>query len=90
MFCLTILIYINFKIYFHYINSSRKTKAFFGIVELLQYSYKYYFLIPETVAGILIILSFKENKNSFNLKFSIILLTLTIFLNLYPIWKWFI
>ena len=88
--CLIALVYINLKIYLHYINSSEKTKALFGIVEYLQYSFKYYFLIPETVAGILIISSFKKYKNSFNLKFSILLLILTLFLNLYPIWKWFV
>ena len=84
------LIYINYKIYNHFIESSGKTKALFGLIEALQYSYKYYFLIPELISGILIFRSYKIHKTTFTFKTAIVLLIITLLVNISPIWKLFI
>lgn len=41
---------INYKMSIRYISSGNKTKALFGLVEVLSFSYKYYFLILGVVA----------------------------------------
>lgn len=90
--CLFALIMINFKIYSHYMRSTGKTKALFGIIEFLQYSYKYYFLIPEIIAGVLIIFSYKNYKYPFQFKATVLLFitTVIIIINIRPVWKLFI
>ena len=47
------LIYINIDIANRYVNADGKTQALFGIIELLEYSYRYLILIPGILSLVL-------------------------------------
>lgn len=48
------LIYVDNEIATRYNQSSGKTRAMFGIVELLEFNYRYLILIPATISIVLI------------------------------------
>ena len=61
---IVILTYVNNEIATRYNQADGKTQAMFGIVELLQFNYRYLVLIPATISIILVIKIFhaKESK----------------------------
>ena len=59
--CMLIITWINIKIANQYLSSDGKTKALFGIVELLNFYYKYWFVGLSLGSITLSILS-KRNK----------------------------
>ncbi len=54
-----ITLFINHKIAEEYLKSNGKSRALFGIKELLQFNYQYYVVIPGIVSCILLILAIK-------------------------------
>jgi hypothetical protein len=51
------LTYVNFQIAARFNEASGKTRALFGLVEFMEFSYRYYILIPATISIVLIIYS---------------------------------
>lgn len=58
-----ITIFINFQIAKAYLNSDGKTKALFGLSELLRFGYQYYVVIIGIFALIFALLSLEKSKS---------------------------
>ncbi len=52
-FLLLLLVYINIKTAILYYNSQGKNRALFGLIEMVNFGYKYWLLIPALLAMIL-------------------------------------
>lgn len=84
--CLIGISIINQKIAIRYQESSGKTSALFGIIEL-QYSYIYYLVLPALVGLILGILSFKQEQTKAISAIAVLVACLTIALVFLRIWR---
>lgn len=60
--CIIAVIIVNQKIANQYILSDGKTRALFGIIEITQFSYKYYFSILGLLSLIVGLLAIKEKE----------------------------
>ena len=86
--CLIVIMKINLDIAIRYLSSDGKTKALFGIIEITNFYYKYYFIILSLIAiTIAIIASTRREKRSMNrIAYFIGILSLTlIFVQLWRI-----
>jgi hypothetical protein len=85
--CIIIIWEINFEIAARYTASDGKTQSLFGIIEVLNFSYKYYFLLLSAIALYLAIKSRikKEARSTFII--AILLNALSIALILTRVWK---
>lgn len=61
--CILIVFLIDFKIGRQYLSSSGKTQALFGIVEILSFSYKYYFIVVALSSIIFSIIGNRKREN---------------------------
>jgi hypothetical protein len=56
------ILYVDNEIATRYNQADGKTKALFGIMELLQFNYKYFILIPATISALLTFRIFKLSE----------------------------
>jgi|SRR5882724_2654809 len=80
------VILTNREIANRYIMADGKTKALFGLIEL-SFLYKYYFLIPASLALVLELIAMKRNGTK---QYDYLVLTsvlLSIVLVFFPVWK---
>ena len=85
-----VILIINFSMAMRYHNADGKTRALFGIVELSEFSYKYYLLIPAVISVIFGVASITKKGDK---RRAIIVLTISfisIILILLPFWRIFI
>lgn len=82
-----IIIRINIKIAHHYLNAGGKTQMLFGIVELLTYSYKYYYLVIGLASIGMAWLARIKGKNRKYFRISIALAVLSIIIIFIPLWR---
>lgn len=77
---IAITVFINYQIANAYLRSYGKTRALFGLTELLQFGYQYYVLIPGIISLALVILSFRDTglKGKNIAAFGLSLFTITI------------
>jgi len=61
--CLIVIIKINHDIASRYLSSDGKTKALFGITEILCFYYQYYFVILSLTAFVFAIFGSKRKEN---------------------------
>ena len=81
-----ITIFINFQIAKAYLNSDGKTKALFGLSELLRFSYQYYVVIIGIIALIFALYSLEKSKKLFSISLSLLAI-LFVFVR---IWRLFV
>lgn len=83
--------YTNYVMYMHYNNSHGKTRALFGLNELFQYGYKFYFgILP--LAGLvasLFIATTNKNIRSVSLLAALISFIAILF-SVFSVWRLFI
>ena len=63
--CIIAVIIVNQKIANQYLLSDGKTRALFGIIEISQFSYKYYFSILGLLSLIVVLFAFKEKEKKY-------------------------
>jgi hypothetical protein len=85
--CILIVIWINIKIANRYLSSDGKTQALFGIVELLCYSFKYWFVGLSLGSMILSILGKRKNEGERIFWISVTLGLISLILIFTPIWR---
>ena len=85
--CILIITWINAKIANRYLSSDGKTKALFGIVETLSYSYKYWFIGLSIGSIITAIIGNrkKEGKKIFWISMTLGIISMMIIFT--PIWR---
>jgi hypothetical protein len=81
-----ITILINFQIAKAYLSSDGKTKAFFGLSELLRFGYQYYVGIIGIVSLTFAIISLEKGKNLIGIFLSLLAILFVFF----RIWRLFI
>ena len=73
---IAVTLFINIQIAARYTRSDGKTKALFGIIELLQFKYQYYVVLLGIIALILAIVSVRidkiKNKKNIGMLLSVI------------------
>ena len=85
-----VTVFINSQIAKAYLKSDGKTRALFGLNELLQFGYQYYVIIPGIISLIFAILSLKINTQG-SKKISALLLSLFAIVIVFArIWRLFI
>jgi hypothetical protein len=67
-----------------------KTRALFGLTELLQFGYQYYVVITGAVSLILSVLSIKSNKNQNKKSIALVLSIAAITIVFIRIWRLFV
>lgn len=82
-----ITIYINYLIAVRYEQATGKTKALFGLTEMLQFGYQYYVLLPCIAALILIITSRAQAKRKFTYALLPLIAIILVFVRL---WRLFV
>ena len=78
---------LNVEIAERYQNADGKTRALFGIVEYLSYSWKYLLFIPATLGLILVFLSFNKKEERLISVVAIAGTLIAIAFIILPIWK---
>lgn len=66
------LLFINYNISLRYEAADGKTKALFGLVEYLTYSYKYYLPLPGIISLIVMLYAFNRNEEKWLCNFAAI------------------
>lgn len=82
-------IHANYALYIDYLNSSGKTRALFGLMEL-AYLRRFYLLIPLVLINLWL---FVVAKNYPSKRWSIVALFVAFFAGwilVYPFWRWFV
>ena len=85
--CLLIITWINLKIANRYLSSDGKTKALFGIVEILNYSYKYWFIVLSIGSIITAIVGKRKNEGKQIFWISMTLGITSMIIIFTPIWR---
>ena len=84
------MVKIQFSMYYHYLSTTGKNRALFGLTESLSYGYKrYYGTLPAIGFIISIIIAIKQRSKELALLASLISL-LAIILSIFSIWRMFI
>ena len=83
-------LFINIQIAQAYLKSDGKTRAFFGIKELLQFGYQYYVVIPGIVSFIFAVLVIKGTNQRSKKVAALLLSLLAIAIVFARIWRVFI
>jgi len=81
------VIIVNHKIANQYILSDGKTQALFGIIEILDFSYKYYLLIPCLISFLCGLLAIRKKEMKFTIQIALSLSILSIISVFMEIWK---
>ena len=87
---MVITIYINIQIAQRYINTTGKTKALFGLTELLTFGYQYYIAVIGIISFILSILSLKVNGQRNKMRMAVLLSIVAIAMVFLKTWGLFI
>ena len=87
MLCMLIIIWINIKIANQYLSSDGKTQALFGIVETLNYSYKYWFVILSLGSIITSTLGKRKNEGKGIFWVAMTLSLMSLILIFTPFWR---
>jgi len=85
--CIFLVVYTNNEIAKQYALSGGKTRALFGLVELLTFSYKYWFIGLSISSLILAFIGKKTNKNLTLFSCTIILGIASLIIVFIPIWR---
>ena len=85
--CILIIIWVNVKIANQYLSSDGKTQVLFGIVEILSFLYKYWFIGLSIGSIIASILGKKKNEGKRIFWFSISFGLISLILIFTPIWR---
>lgn len=78
---------INYEIALQYEASSGKTKALFGLVTLISFGYRYYFVFLGVIALALAITDFRKRRDINYLKLTILLSLTSILLTILDLWR---
>jgi hypothetical protein len=84
------LLFINHEIALRYLSADGKTKGLFGIVELISFSYKYYFLITGLFSFIMSILAIRKKETKWLSYASLVISIFSIVSVLIQFWKFLI
>jgi len=87
---ISVTTFINIQMAKEYLRVDGKTKALFGIKELLQFGYQYYVVILGLLSLIFAILSFKSNTQRSKLFAATLLSIFSITIVFLRIWRLFI
>lgn len=85
--CVIVIIKINNDIAIKYLLSDGKTKLLFGIIEALNFHYKYYFILMSLTALAFSIFAFKRRENKIINRITFIMALLSLILIFSPIWR---
>jgi hypothetical protein len=85
--CILIIAWINVKIANRYLSSDGKTQALFSIVEILSFSYKYWFVGLSLGSIITLILGKRKKEGKRIFWISMTLATISLILIFTPIWR---
>ena len=85
-----VTIIINIKIAQRYISATGKTRALFGLTELLNFGYQYYIAILGMVVLMLSILSVKTNEQRNKKRIAVLLSVVAIALVFVRMWRLFV
>jgi hypothetical protein len=81
---------IEREIYIDYINSTGKTRALFGLKDLLGYSDRYFIISGGIINLVMTLILIKYRPSKFQLLIGILISTLSIILPFLSIWKIFV
>jgi hypothetical protein len=87
---LSILLKINYVIAKYYLMADVKTRSLFGIVELLNFSYKYYLLILSLISVVLAYIASRRQESSRFVIPAYLLTCISTILVFFKIWKIFV
>ncbi|MEH0153182.1 hypothetical protein V6R21_03490 [Limibacter armeniacum] len=85
--CLLIIIWINIKIANRYLSADGKTQALFGLVGILSFSYKYWFIGLSFGSILTSILGKRKNEGKQFFGISMTLGILSMIIIFTPIWR---
>ena len=86
--CFTV--FINYQIAAEYLRVHGKTRALFGIKELVQFGYQYYVAIIAAVSLIFVLIGFTGNDKRIKKSISLLLSLIAITIIFLRIWRLFI
>lgn len=88
--CIVVVFKIYHDILIQYLASDGKTKALFGIIEIAQFSYKYYFLSLSLLSILFAILAILKKEKRSLIILAFILSTLSIISIFVDLWRFMI
>jgi len=86
---ISLSVLINIQIAREYLRSDGKTRALFGLKELLQFEYQYYVCLLGVISLIIAILGIKGNSHRSKISFAILLSLLALLVAFVRIWRLF-
>jgi hypothetical protein len=87
---MAIAIKINHDMALQYVRSDGKTKALYGLTELLTYSYQYDYLILIILSIIFTSIAIKKKENRLTASLSVILVLLSLVLAFIRSWRFMV
>lgn len=87
---IAITIFINIKIAQRYIMATGKTRALFGLTELLQFGYQYYIVFIGAGSFILAVLNIKSNEQQTKKVIAVVLSAVAVAIVFTRIWRLFV
>ena len=87
---ISLSIIINIRIAREYLRSDGKTRALFGIKEVLLFGWQYYVCIPGVISLIIAILSIKGNSQRSNILSAILLSLFALIVVFMRLWRLFV
>ena len=85
--CFCAILNVNYDISLRYGSSSGKTQALFGLVEILEFHYRYYYLGFGLIAFVFAIIAFHRKEERIGTVLVSILSILSIISTFIPYWK---
>jgi hypothetical protein len=87
---ISLSVFINIQIAREYVRVDGKTRALFGLVEVLQFGYQYYLCIAGVIALVVAILAIKGGGQRKKILFAILLSLFAIVVVFVRLWKLFV
>ena len=87
---IAVTLFINIQVAQRYIRATGKTRALFGLTELLTFGYQYYIALIGIVAFILAVLSLKNDRQHNKRLMAVLLSIVAIAVVFVRIWRVFI
>lgn len=85
--CIITVIVVNRKIVGQYLLSDGKTRALFGITEILEFSYQYYLIIPNLISLFLGLIAIRKKEKKLTIQIALSISILSIILIFSRIWR---
>ncbi len=85
--CIIAVVVVNQKIASQYVLLDGKTKALFGLAEILEFSYKYYFIIPSLISLFFGLMAIRRKEKRLMIQIAFFLGFLSIILIFVELWK---